>query len=111
MVGPLSTSVGGLDLFMKTVIDSKPWLQDPTLLPIPWRSDQVKRSPDGTRILKIGVMWDDGIVKPHPPVTRALREVVHHLNNMKGMKVVNWTPYKHDLAWKIIVYSHLLALN
>ncbi|TKA61195.1 hypothetical protein B0A49_10935 [Cryomyces minteri] len=47
-------------------------------------------------------MWDDGVVKPHPPVLRALREVVGKLHGVKGVEMVDWKPYKHDLGWEIV---------
>lgn len=52
--------------------------------------------------MKVGVLWDDGVVKPHPPIMRALKEVVGKLKNVSGVEVVDWKPYKHDLAWDII---------
>ncbi|RAO69365.1 uncharacterized protein BHQ10_005377 [Talaromyces amestolkiae] len=103
VAGPLSTSRGGLRLIMKAAIDSKPWLKEPTLLPIPWRDD-VSHLTQGTsgKKLKIGVLWDDGVVKPHPPVTRALNEVVSKLRDVPGVEIVDWKPYKHDYAWERI---------
>lgn len=35
VVGPLSTSLGGIKILMKTVLDSQPWVNDPSLVPIP----------------------------------------------------------------------------
>ncbi|OKL59567.1 hypothetical protein UA08_05111 [Talaromyces atroroseus] len=100
VAGPLSASRGGLRLIMKTVIDSKPWLTEPSLLPFPWRDDVSHFAP-GKKI-KIGVLWDDGVVKPHPPVTRALNEVVNKLRDVPGVEIVDWKPYKHDYAWERI---------
>ncbi|KAF2201094.1 amidase signature enzyme [Delitschia confertaspora ATCC 74209] len=60
VIGPLSTSLEGIKLFMKTLIDAKPWIREPSLLP---------------KKLKVAVMWDDGVVRPHPPVLRALEMV------------------------------------
>ena len=41
--GPLSTSLGGIKTFKKTALDSKPWLHDPDLVPLPW-NDQTDYS-------------------------------------------------------------------
>ena len=87
-------------MFMKTIIDAKPWLTEPSVLPIPWREELTYT--DSTKPLKIGVMWHDGVVKPHPPVTRALHEVLEKLKTKQSVEVVDWVPYKHDEAWKII---------
>lgn len=103
VVGPLSTSLSGVKLFMKTLIDAKPWIREPSLIPIPWRTDpQIPTLPNGNKKLKIGVIYDDGVVRPHPPVLRALKTVVDKLRNVEGIEIVDWQPYKHDYAWTII---------
>jgi amidase len=86
-IGPLSTSLQGLRLFTKTVLDARPWLHDTSLTPIEWRdmSQTFTR-----RKLKVTVMWDDGVVKPHPPVTRALRSVVEGLRKSNKIELVDW---------------------
>ena len=99
VLGPLSTSLEGIKIFMKTAIDAKPWLREPSLVPIPWRYDE-SQLPHGK--LKIAVMWHDGVVKPHPPVTRALHHVVGELTKLKDVALVDWKPYNHDKAWEII---------
>jgi Asp-tRNA(Asn)/Glu-tRNA(Gln) amidotransferase A subunit family amidase len=87
---------------MKTVLDAKPWLESPRLHPFPWR-DQVSYLDHGSgKTLKVGVLWDDGVVKPHPPVMRALKEVVEKLRAIPGVDVVDWEPYRHDYAWERI---------
>lgn len=107
VVGPLSTSLQGVKLFMQIVLAYKPWVQDPTLIPLAWREENLNLSPAGDKKLKIGILWSDGIVKPHPPIQRGLQETANKLKSVKGIEVVEWTPYKHDLAWEIIVSKYL----
>ena len=97
--GPLSTSIHGIKLFMQVLIDAKPWLVEPTLVPIPWRRDLIEHP--WVKKLKIGVMWDDEVVKPHPPVTRALKEVSDKLKTISGVEVIDWKPHDHEKAWSI----------
>lgn len=52
--------------------------------------------------LKIGVLWHDNVVQPHPPITSAFRSVVAKLKPVLNVSVVNWQPYLHDEAWVII---------
>lgn len=88
---------------MKTLIDQKPWLKEPSLLPFPWRDDiSYLTKSDGKKRLKIGVIWDDGVVKPHPPIIRALKELCEKLKVVPEVEIVDWKPHKHDHAWKII---------
>lgn len=110
-VGPLSTSLEGINLFMRTVLSAKPWMDEPTLVPIPWRSKQTHLNDDGHPALKVAVLWDDGIVRPHEPITRALQEVVERLRKIPGTEVVEWKPYKHDVAWELIVRLAALWLE
>lgn len=112
VIGPLSTSLQGCKMFMKAIIDQGPWLTEPSLVPVPWRMiegtnrfDQMVNKK--TNILKVAVMWDDRVVKPHPPITRALTEVAEKLKRCPQIQVVDWKPYKHDLAWKIIASLYL----
>ena len=102
VLGPLSTSLEGVKLFMKTVIDTKPWLNEPSLVPLPWRDREGYLTKPSGKKLKVGVVWHDGVVKPHPPVIRALQEVVDKLKNVQSVEIVDWKPYKHDEAWTII---------
>lgn len=103
VLGPLSTSLDGIKMFMKTVIGAKPWLNEPSLVPIPWRDQEsYLTTPSGKKTLKIGILWHDEVVRPHPPVLRAIREVVDKLESIDGIEIVDWKPYKHDAAWEII---------
>ncbi|CAD6445972.1 41e683fe-58ed-426e-beb6-afdce751dde1 [Sclerotinia trifoliorum] len=97
-IGPLSTSLEGCKIFIKTLIDAKPWYKEPSLLPFPWKEEDLFSG----KKLKVAILWDDGVVKPHPPVTRALQQVVDKLKTNDNIEVVEWKPYKHDLAWDII---------
>jgi amidase len=115
VIGPLSTSLDGVKAFMKTIIDAKPWLLQPSLLPFPWKEESLLDKVDGKTKLRVAVLRDDGVVKPHPPVIRALDGLTEALKGMEGVEVVDWVPYKHDLAWEIIVglllhldYTYLL---
>ena len=102
VLGPLSTSLEGVKLFMKTIIDAKPWLSEPSLVPLPWKAKESHVAKSPGKKLKVGVIWHDGVVKPHPPVVRALQEVVDKLKDVQSVEIVEWKPYKHDEAWTII---------
>jgi amidase len=98
VIGPMSTSLEGIKIFMKIVLDSKPWLVEPALVPGPWNFHLVKPR----QSIKVGVMWHDNVVTPHPPITRALKELASKFEQLPNVTVVNWEPYLHDEAWAII---------
>ncbi|KAB8231082.1 amidase signature domain-containing protein [Aspergillus alliaceus] len=96
VVGPLAAqSIDDLELFQRAVLDAEPWDIETSLVPLPWR--RVKENREFT----VGIMWDDGLVRPHPPITRALEAAKSQLQ-AAGIKVVDWEPYKHAHGWDII---------
>jgi amidase len=101
-IGPLSTSISGIKLFMKTLIDAKPWLVEPSLVPLPWREYPAGFGKQKKKI-RVAITWDDEVVRPHPPIMRALQEVVAMMSKKHEIEVVNWKPYKCDEAWEILV--------
>ncbi|KAL3475281.1 amidase signature domain-containing protein [Aspergillus californicus] len=95
-IGPLAShSVEDLDLFQRAALDQEPWDVETSLVPVPWK--RVKP----TKEIIVAIMWDDGCVRPHPPVTRALEHAQGELV-AAGIKVVDWEPYRHDHGWEII---------
>lgn len=103
VIGPLSTSLAGIKLFMKTLIDAQPWIREPSLVPIPWKTaPQLPESKQGQVKLRLGVLIDDGIVRPHPPIRRAINDIVSKLSGIPEVEVIPFTPYQHDEAWTII---------
>jgi amidase len=74
VIGILSHSVATLRLVLKSVVSTEPWLRDPYALPIPWKADEERRVQEAPS-LSLGYMGHDGIVTPHPPISRALRMV------------------------------------
>ena len=72
--GPQAHSIADVKMFAK-VINAHPLAQfEPNVVPLPWRE-----LPTPTGKLSFG-LWDfDGVVKPHPPILRALRETAEKL--------------------------------
>lgn len=74
VLGPLSPTLSGVKTFFKTVIDSKPWRQDPLAVRKPWDEAGYKlEEHGGGKSLVFGILWDDDYVVPHPPIRRALQ--------------------------------------
>ncbi|KAF2133025.1 amidase [Dothidotthia symphoricarpi CBS 119687] len=89
VIGPMSRDMESLIVATQAVIDGAPWNLDPKCCPVPWRSTIFEGVQ--SRPLVIAVMRDDGVVRPHPPVTRVLEEVVAKLKQA-GHEIVPWTP-------------------
>lgn len=82
-------------MFMSAVLAAEPWLREPALVPLPWRQFEMPKK------LRIGIMHDDGIVKPHPPISRTLKMLEERLRDLPDAQVVPFEAYKHDEAWAI----------
>ncbi|KAF9883633.1 hypothetical protein FE257_003105 [Aspergillus nanangensis] len=92
VVGPMARSLFSLTEVTKSVIASEPWVFDPRCVPIPWRPDVY--GDIVSRPLTIGLILDDGTVRPHPPILRALNLLVEKLKQ-KGHEVIPWDTDGH----------------
>lgn len=100
-VGPLARSARDLELFCRVMLDAKPWLVEPPLLEMPWNRDVAK----GKRLpqkLSFAILWDDGVVAPHPPIVAALEKYKEALI-VAGHDVIDWQPLCHQEGWDLIV--------
>ncbi|KAI0173252.1 amidase [Hypoxylon sp. FL1284] len=91
-VGPLARSLPSLTLVMKELIQLEPWKLDARCAPVPWRNEvfnEFKSKP-----LTIGVLADDGVVRPHPPLSRVLLSLVEKLREA-GHDIVEWNADLH----------------
>ncbi|CAL1695906.1 unnamed protein product [Somion occarium] len=95
IAGPMSTSLSGIKTFMQSVLAAKPWRVDPDVIFKPWDDAgyALKEHGEGYKLC-FGLIWDDGIVKPHPPVMRALECAKRALENA-GHVLIDWVPHKH----------------
>lgn len=95
-LGPMAADRDSLELFMKVVLDTKPWRLDPGLTAKPWTPYKFSKPP------KVAVQWWDSVVTPHPPMTRALREVSEACK-AAGMEIVEWDceHLDHKKGWDL----------
>ena len=89
VAGPLTRDIDTLDAFMDAYLSQSPWLTDPGILPIPWRREVVSEYASPNKKLRIAYILDDNIVKPQPPVTRAVKTTVERLE-AAGHGCVTW---------------------
>ncbi|KAF5662686.1 general amidase [Fusarium heterosporum] len=77
--GPMCRSLRDMNLFMECILSAKPYLNDPTVIPILWTGLNTTLN----RPLKIGIISNDGFIEPQPPVKRALSWAKHLLTDSK----------------------------
>ncbi|KAH9208401.1 amidase [Leptodontidium sp. 2 PMI_412] len=73
--GPMATSIRSCQYFIKAVMEADPSTFDSSVLRIPWLENTLQRS----RPLRIGLIADDSLHTPTPPMRRALQEAVEKL--------------------------------
>ncbi|KAL2818140.1 amidase signature domain-containing protein [Aspergillus granulosus] len=93
VAGPMARSLSTIEYFMQSLLDSNPWNLDPGCIPIPWRKE-LAAPPPQSRKLKLGIVYDDGVVRPQPPVMRAMRETAKKLKDA-GHEVIEWDTSLH----------------
>lgn len=74
-LGPMARTVSSLELWLKAQLHNQPWDSDPSCIPMPWNLKEAERT---TKRLVIGVLWDDGVVFPTPPVTVSSLTLIPH---------------------------------
>lgn len=120
VLGPMANSLSSVKRFTKAVIGAKPWRKDPLAVRKEWSEREYALQEHGEGVgLCFALLWDNGVVKPHPPVRRALALVKRALEgrghkgmsvlegnilDMVGLKlgwaVIDWEPHKHLEIYK-----------
>ncbi|KAG6844020.1 hypothetical protein H0H87_010588 [Tephrocybe sp. NHM501043] len=73
VLGPMANSMSGVKIFTKAIIDTKPWIKDPLVLRKEWSESEYRLDGHGRgQGLCFAIMWDNGVVQPHPPLRRAM---------------------------------------
>ncbi|THH06326.1 hypothetical protein EW145_g4166 [Phellinidium pouzarii] len=102
-LGPMSVSLSGVKVFMKAIIDLKPWTKDPLAIRKAWDEDSYKlKEHGGGKDLCVAIIWDNGLILPHPPIRRALEETKVALE-AKGMKVIDWPGFDYEQLCAVLV--------
>jgi amidase len=90
VVGILARSLETIHFVFESLLSTEPWLRNPEVLPIPFRAS----IHDEYSKLAVGIFPSDGIVKPHPPVSRAI-EMVKEALEAHGHQTIQWEPPNH----------------
>ena len=102
--GPMCRTLRDMDFFTRLILDAKPHLVDPRIVPIPWTGLSTPIWTPGRR-LKIGIIENDGFIDPQPPVKRAIAWARSLLSDPKHASLVEvkpFKPYNAAEAWTLI---------
>ncbi|KLO17536.1 general amidase [Schizopora paradoxa] len=101
VLGPMTNSIEAVKLFTKSIIDAKPWLKDPLVIKKPWSEDEYNLVDHGGRggQLCFAIMWDNEVVRPFPPMKRAM-DMTKAALEAAGHKVIVWKAHRHLEIYK-----------
>ncbi|KAI0706224.1 general amidase [Cytidiella melzeri] len=95
VLGPMANSLGAVKRFTKAIIDGKPWRLDPVVVRKPWNHEEYALVDHGHGVgMCFAIMWDNDVVKPHPPIVRAMEITKKALEDL-GHRVIDWIPHRH----------------
>ncbi|KUJ24625.1 amidase [Mollisia scopiformis] len=80
--GPLATSIRDCSLFLKSIMQAKTWKYDKTAVSLSWQNLHVNER------LRIGLVEDDGMYTPSPPVRRGLKAAAGLLRRSGHVEIV-----------------------
>lgn len=106
VAGPLTWSLDSLKTYMEAYCSSNPWDIDPSIPPIPWRTELTK--PPTGRNLKLGFIHDDGYVLPQPPVQRAMNHI-RELFTKAGHDCIDWDSFSQSTSYYELWEPAILA--
>jgi amidase len=102
--GPMATSLRDVALFLKTTMQAKTWKYDSAVISVPWTN----LTPNGR--VRIGLVLDDGIYSPSPPVRRGLKKAADLLRNSDSVEIVPLTlPSVKEPYGNLVKYVTLLG--
>ncbi|EXJ73118.1 uncharacterized protein A1O5_04267 [Cladophialophora psammophila CBS 110553] len=102
--GPMATSLRDVALFLKTIMLAETWRYDSTVISVPWVNLEPKQK------LRIGLVLDDGVYTPSPPVRRGLKKTADLLQRSDNIELIPLTlPDVKDHYGDLIKYWTLLG--
>ncbi|KAI9510201.1 amidase signature enzyme [Russula earlei] len=82
---PMTRTLEDLETFWRAIVGMKPWEYDPYCVPLSWRTVNLPEK------MRVGILWDDGVVTPSPPCKRAL-QIVTSLLEEDGHDIITIDP-------------------
>jgi amidase len=103
----MARSLDTIHTVFKSLIKLKPWEFDARCTAIPWREDVFQDAL--RRPLVIGVLVDDEVVRPHPPITRVLKSAIE-LFRAAGHEIVEWDASLHAECIELMVSAAVIEI-
>lgn len=82
--GPIATTLRDCTLFLKSLMQAETWRYDSAVVSLPWRDLGIEPG----RKLRIGLVENDGVYTPSPPMRRALKKAADLLQKSDAVEIV-----------------------
>lgn len=82
--GPMATSLRDCSLFLQSILEADTWKYDSTVVSVPWTG--LNQKP--TQQLRIGLVENDGMFTPSPPVRRGLKQAADLLRANRDIQII-----------------------
>ncbi|KAI1296209.1 putative fatty-acid amide hydrolase [Xylaria venustula] len=92
--GPMATSLRDCSLFLRTILQAGTWKYDSTVISLPWSDVKPKKG------LRIGLVEDDGMYTPSPPVRRGLKRAADLLRQKSDTEIIPVTLPRHKECYE-----------
>ncbi|KAH6683332.1 putative fatty-acid amide hydrolase [Halenospora varia] len=102
VAGQLCRSLDGLELYTQTLLASKPWEWDYRVVDLPWRQERYDEGLGKRGKLCFGIVRHDGVVLPHPPIQRGMKETKEKLL-AAGHEVIEMDPFPGSEMFQVIM--------
>lgn len=83
VIGPMARSLADIEYITKLIFNGNLWKSDPKVAPVPFSDNSSVKQEK----LTYGLWKFDGVVRPHPPIQRALEETAKSLK-AEGHEIV-----------------------
>ncbi|KAH8890689.1 putative fatty-acid amide hydrolase [Thozetella sp. PMI_491] len=104
--GPMATSLRDCTLFLKAILQADTWRYDSTVISVPW----VNLKPPTQ--LRIGLVQNDGVYTPSPPIRRGLNLAADRLRQSNDIEIIHITlPNVKLHYYDLVGYFTLLGSN
>ena len=105
-LGPFTRSVRDIELFCKAYSLVEPWMKDASLIPGDILSRGLGHPLRPEKPVRVGIISDDGVVSPFPPVQYTISETRKLLEQDPRIEVVDFSPLDHAEGWRIIAANY-----
>lgn len=112
--GPIGRTLEITQLVVRTILEAKPWRIRPELSAQVFDENPLAEVHERGKLV-VGVLCDDGVVEPQPPVRRALEDAIAKLKSsgkVAGIEieVVNFNPLESEMTSHSAIVETLTPL-